>query len=75
VVYLDQVYSNDIEAHIGYVSSICVVKYGQVLNRYTQYHSSTLDPNKTVHWILKQPLIHFHYPKAIHEDFGSSVLE
>lgn len=39
-----------------------------------QYHSSTLDPNKTVHWILKQPLIHFHYPKAIHEDRIKEVM-
>ena len=32
------------------------------------------DPNKTVHWILKQPLIHFHYPKAIHEDRIKEVM-
>lgn len=39
-----------------------------------QYNSSTLDPNKTVRWILKQPLIHFHFPKATYEDKISEVM-
>ena len=37
-----------------------------------QYNSSTLDPNKTVHWILKQPLIHFHFPKTT---YGNRIKE
>lgn len=60
---------NDLE--LGHISQHKWMKHIQYV---PQYHSSTLDPNKTVHWILKQPLIHFHYPKAIHEDRIKEVM-
>lgn len=33
-----------------------------------QYNSNTLDPRKTVEWILKQPLKNFHIPAHLHEE-------
>ncbi|PNZ69498.1 ATP-binding cassette domain-containing protein [Staphylococcus croceilyticus] len=33
-----------------------------------QYNSNTLDPKKTVEWILKQPLKNFHIPEHLHEE-------
>ncbi|GGG94744.1 ATP-binding cassette domain-containing protein [Staphylococcus pragensis] len=33
-----------------------------------QYNSNTLDPRKTVEWILKQPLKNFHIPEHLHKE-------
>ena len=50
---------------LGNVSDIEWMKYIQYV---PQYNASTLDPLKSVAWILKQPLKHFDIPVSEHSE-------
>lgn len=57
---------------LGQVSRHDWVKHIQYV---PQYNTNTLDPKKTVSWILKQPLKHFNIPKIQHEDKVTEVMK
>lgn len=57
---------------LGHVSHQDWIKHIQYV---PQYNANTLDPKKTVSWILKQPLKHFNIPKNQHDDKMLSVIE
>lgn len=57
---------------LGHVSQQDWMKHIQYV---PQYNANTLDPKKTVSWILKQPLKHFNIPKHLHDDKILSVIE
>lgn len=57
---------------LGHVSRHDWMKHIQYV---PQYNANTLDPKKTVSWVLKQPLKHFNIPKRLHDDKILSVIE
>ncbi|NUI81719.1 ATP-binding cassette domain-containing protein [Staphylococcus borealis] len=60
------------EMTLGHVSRHDWMKHIQYV---PQYNANTLDPKKTVSWVLKQPLKHFNIPKRLHDDKILSVIE